>query len=415
MVIDKEFVTHLPPNGTIDFDYVSTRRPSAEIMSQTTSTYAPERPIHSNQARRANLKPKKKEEEAEEAVDVIQHMNDLMETMQVVPTPSSTSNPPTPANNNAMTLSGKTDHFPLPNANAGSKPQSRAVTPGSTNKDVNSKLQRRKVTLVTDDEFYGFLEQLGLSNRSKISSNKIIFILMDLQLASTKYYFTVSHVHLILDTFPDDWEIQSRVIIIMFSRIKDLHNMDQLLRSIETRAQQDVINRLGYLNVINPLKIAFDYILSLMYLDNRVLLIILMELAAIESADQIMEDLHTELPIATLYGSYTRALNEVRPEIMRFTYCEIGVRTNTVSWSTRKELLKKFLVGTQPLDEECFHTVSMFKELESHEALTSGPIDLQYANYLKSLKSNGHRNMKLTKSMVNVMRTVATPGKTKSN
>lgn len=421
IVIDKEFITHLPTSGTVDFDYVSTRRPPPEIINTSTSSYVPiviERPVPSSQQqRRANLRTKKKEEEDEG--DVMQHMADLVESIQIVQSMSMSSSHPNtpglPSDNNSSH-----NHFPLqsPHLNVNTTNLSATSTHSNANLSPSAKIDarlHRKVSLVSDDEFYGFLEQLGLSTRSKLASSKTIFILMDLQLASTKYYFTVNHVHVILDTFPDDWEVQSRVIMTMFSRIKDLHNMDILLRSVETRAQQDIIHRLGYLNVINPLKISFDYILSLKYLDNRILLIMLMELAAIESADQIIEDLHTELPIATLYGSYTRALNDVRPEIMKFTFCDFGVRSKNVSWSTRKDMLKKFLVGTQPIDEECYHVVTMFKELESHEGLTSGPVDLQYANYLKSIKSNGHRNLKLTRSMVNAMRTVSTtPGKPKT-
>ena len=58
-------------------------------------------------------------------------------------------------------------------------------------------------------------------------------------------------------------------------------------------------------------------VLCLKYVDNRVLLVALMELANLESPDQIIEDAATELPIAAMYGAYTRALNETRPETMK--------------------------------------------------------------------------------------------------
>ena len=58
-------------------------------------------------------------------------------------------------------------------------------------------------------------------------------------------------------------------------------------------------------------------VLPLKYVDNRVLLVSLMELANLESPDQIIEDAGTELPIAAMYGAYTRALNETRPETMK--------------------------------------------------------------------------------------------------
>lgn len=272
-----------------------------------------------------------------------------------------------------------------------------------------SMAKRRRVMLVTDEEFYAFLNKLGLSSRSKISSEGkvVLYVLMDLQLASTKYYFLTKHLPILLDTFPDDWDIQSRVIVIMFSRIYDIYNMDTILRNLDSRIQQDVIIKLGCLNLINPLKISYDYILCLKYFDNRKLLVDLMELASVESADQIHEDPTTELPITAMYGSYTRALNDSRPETMKFTYCDFGVRTNNVMWSHRRELVKKFLVGTQPIPEDIYNVITMFKELEASNSLTRGPIDLQYANFKKAQKTNMARTTKATRSMISLMKNVA--------
>jgi hypothetical protein len=227
---------------------------------------------------------------------------------------------------------------------------------------------------------------------------------MDLQLASAGFYFTVDQVHTMLDAFDDHWELQARVIVCMFCRIVDIHRMDVLLRHLDRRAQQEVIRRIGCLNLINPLKPSFDYALCLKYLDNRILLITLMELASIESADQIIEDPSTELPIATMYGAYNRTLNETRPETMKFLFTDFGKRTKNVNWASRKDLIRKFLVGTQPIDEQLYHVITMYKELEAEGKLTEGPIDLQYMNYQRQLKSAAHRVTKHTKSMINTMR-----------
>ena len=88
--------------------------------------------------------------------------------------------------------------------------------------------------------------------------------------------------------------MQAKVVVSMFSRLVDLQNIDLVLRHLDNRAQQEVVKRLGYLNVINPLKIAFDYVLPLTCLDNRILLVSLMELASVESADNIIEDANTQ-------------------------------------------------------------------------------------------------------------------------
>jgi hypothetical protein len=66
------------------------------------------------------------------------------------------------------------------------------------------------------------------------------------------------------------------------------------------------------------------------YLDNRIVVISVMELASIESKGQIIEESNTKLPIQTIYGAYTRTLNESRSETMKFQYADFGKRTKNV-------------------------------------------------------------------------------------
>lgn len=312
MVIDRDFVKNIPTTGSIDFDYVSTTRPSATAWIDS------------------QLDP--------------------------------------------------TDNAPPP---AGS------------------------IRVISEDEFFRFQDMLRLSSRKKISAAGALFVLLDLQLAATKHYFTIDHIHLLLETFEDEWQVQSRVVICMFSRIVDLYRIDILLRSLERKAQHEIMHRLGCLNVINPLKISFDYSLCLKYLDNRIVLISMMELASIESADQIIEESNTELPIQTMYGAYTRTLNESRPETMKFQYADFGKRTKNVSWPARRDLLRKFLVGSHPVDERLYSVINQYKELEAAGRLTEGPIDLQYNSFLKDAKSGASRAKANTKAMIDSMRSNA--------
>jgi hypothetical protein len=260
------------------------------------------------------------------------------------------------------------------------------------------------VRLITEDELYLFFERLGLSTRKKISNAGSLFLLMDLQLASTSYYFNIENVQALLDVFEEHWELQARVVVCMFSRIVDTHMIDVLLRNLDRRAQQEIMRRLGYLNVINPLKCSFDYVISLKYLDNRTLLIMLMELASMEVADEIIEDPTTEYPIQAIYGAYTRTLNDTRPETMRFEFTDFGKRTKIVNWPARKDLIKKFLVGTLPVDDGIYNVITMYKELEAENQLTEGPIDKQYQSYLRQLKSPTARLTRNQSRLVNVMR-----------
>jgi hypothetical protein len=431
ITIDKEFVANVPLTGTVDFDYVSTARPPPEVYQSDKRKRRAAIAAAAAQAADDDDDDEEEEEVDEVHIDGLPNSGRAGEGLNLAEFPFSQSNSrPGTGNKGILSKSALRPNNVSPNttlvalplvagANNGSKPGSggsgsgsatgRAASANALSRPTTSSggLTRRKIRLVSDEEFFQFMQQLGLSNRSKVATSNTIFVLMDLQLASTKHYFRTSHILLILDAFQDDWEVQTRIIVALFSRILDLHNMDLVLRNLDRRAQQEIIRRLGYLNVINPLKISFDYVLCLKYLDNRVLLIALMELAAIESADQIAEEPNTELPIATLYGSYTRALNEIRPETMRFSFSDFGVRTNNISWSTRREMIKKFLVGSQPIDDEMYGVISLWKELEANGALSRGPIDLQYASYQKSMRTNASRTMKLTKSMVNAMRNVA--------
>lgn len=382
VAIDKDFIKNLPAGGTVDFDYVSTTRPKPIAAKDDPDDGGelsddPEEDDEAESGEVGDARIDKSTSRMDGEGEAVEG-----EDGQVLQSSKPFTSSSSPARKTKISGNRRRQHTMM-------------------------KKRPRGPLAITDDEFYTFLKKLGLSNRSKLASANAVFVLMDLQLASTKYYFTTAQINLLLDSFQDKWDIQSKVVITMFSRIKDLHNIDIVLRNLHSHAQQDIIRRIGCLNLINPLKPAFDYIFPLKYLDNRIMVVTLMELASIESADQIQEDPNTELPIATLYGSYTRAVNEVRPEVMKFSFADFGVRTNNISWPTRRDLVKKFLVGSQPVDEDMFKIITLFKEMENANGLSRGPIDLQYATFQKTLKGTQGRTTKTTKSLVNAMRTIS--------
>ena len=158
--------------------------------------------------------------------------------------------------------------------------------------------------LITDDELYNLKDLLRLSSRRKIVASKALYVLMDLQQASARWLFTVENVMSLLDCFVDDSQVQVKVVVCFFSRLFDLHRLDVVLRFLKADAQQAIIKRLGYLNVINPLKVAFDYVIDLRFLDNRILLVSLMELASAETAGNIMEESNTELSVKVHFSQF---------------------------------------------------------------------------------------------------------------
>jgi hypothetical protein len=72
---------------------------------------------------------------------------------------------------------------------------------------------------------------------------------------------------------------------------------------------------------------------------------------------------------------------------LKFNYGEVGERTLNVSWNLRRDALKKFLVGTYPMDRATYNVITWYKEMEEAGTLTVGPLDLQYANHLKVVKA----------------------------
>lgn len=345
-LIDKDFVKQPPMTGIVEFDYVSTMRPHVV--------------------------------EEEEDVDTNE-----------------------PAEDNESVTSG--DSKP-PSTRGGSSSRRRRSLGSIKQSEILMKRNDNKaIKVITDDELYEFMNHLGLSSRSKASDSEVMYVLMDLQLYSTKYYFTVAQVLTLLDAFGDKDETQASVMVTMFSRIVDLHNLDYILRNMRTTAQKIIAKKLGYLNIINPLKISFDYELPLKHRDNRALLLDLIDLSSAEKY-LIKEHANSELPISYFYGPTNRTINEPRKETIRCTYLDFDPSKINVQWSYRQNLTKKFLVGTQPVSNELFKIIDLYKELEAANALTTGPLDLQHANYLKSLKSNSLRVSKANKDMVNLMR-----------
>ena len=375
IVIDKDFVKNLPLYGKLEFDYVSTSRPP--------KLPNPHEVVPTRAAARRNRGSRDKLPSATDA------SSDLRTSSR-----DSTDG----ADAGAVVLVGAGAGIDL-SMDVGAMKDALDKFWGGDSAADNA---APPVNIATDDDFHAFCQRLSLSSRKKVPASGSLFVLLDLQLACTKHYFTVEQVLILLDCFADDWYVHSQVIVCMFSRIYDLHRIDILLRSLDSRTQQNVLKRIGYLNVINPLKISFDYVLDLMFLDNRVMVISLMELAAVESADQIVEESNTELPIAALYGAYNRTLNETRPEIMRFQFTDFGKHTKNVAWGDRRNMMRKFLVGTQPVDESAFYVLAQYKEMEAAGKLTEGPIDQQYLNFQKSQASA--RLTKSTSKMMGLMR-----------
>ncbi len=164
----------------------------------------------------------------------------------------------------------------------------------------------------------------------------------------------------------------------------DLYNFDYVMKQLDIPAQHEVFLRIGVLNIVNPLKPNLDFVLPLTYSDNRILVHSLIEISSSDSGDQICEDSKTELSVVSLYGSSNRLLKEIRPEVMRLYFCEVGERSLNVGWTTRADQVRRYLVGDYyGKDKEMYRIINMYHEMMNAGFLARGAIELQYAQFVK--------------------------------
>lgn len=367
--IDRYFVDRVPYRGIIEFDYVSTRRPeqeAAELRIEAGKTAIVEDDFDI-----ANV-PLSAEDAA--ATDFLDEAGKRVRTDSF----GSTSNDSRPAPSQTR----KTPTTAL----LGNKWMDLARDVEERTKEFRPDPQRKEPMdiIIDDGGLYHFLRGLGLTSRERCTPPECIFKLLYLQLAATKYYFKASAVVQILETFTRDPFVQSRVVCALFSRVYDLHNLDGVLRSLTTEAQNDVIYRLGYLNCMNPLKPALDYEIHMLHLDNRKMLIYLLELAPSEAVNSLKEDTRSDIIITDLYGSLNRVMKATTDQWVRFNYGDFNERTTNISWNLRRDGLKKFLVGTKPIHKEIFRVVQQYyKLLQDPEQISVGPIEQQFASMMK--------------------------------
>ena len=148
----------------------------------------------------------------------------------------------------------------------------------------------------------------------------------------------------------DDYTSQAKAVVALFGRISDLHNIDAVVRALSKRAQDEVIARVGWLNLFNPLKPAFAYVVPLTFWDSRTLVATLLEMGKAEAEGQVKEDPRTDVPVADLHEKLATLVERTpeasRPDVVRFAYGEVGEVTNHVAWEVRVGMLSRCLVGT---------------------------------------------------------------------
>ena len=274
---------------------------------------------------------------------------------------------------------------------------------GSGNKCEESNVE------ITDGQFDRLMQQLTLDSRKKPDSSTITQTVLELQLAAARYYLPVKKiVQLLLSQFSQETSsMQARVVISIFSRILDLHNFDQIMRILPGKAQNEIILRLGWLNIFNPLKPAFNYTVSLKHWDGRILMSMLLTIGKAESSEE-EDGIHQMKDDPKSNVSLFRLVNDIdvleergvwRDDTVLFSYGEVAERSLNVDWETRKVMLDMCLIGTGIYEDDAdedeyrrkgkldggniYDIITWYDILRSTGSFSKGPLDLQYEMYCK--------------------------------
>ena len=343
VTVDKEYIDNLPETGTLEFDYVSTTRPHY-----------------------ANINNDKKMKQHQQDHD---NLNSSSSSGYSTPTEEDTSS----TNTTNLTTS-----------------MSQITSPSNATA-LASAIEAMQDSVISKNE--GLLLRLGLSSRKKLPTFLTMITIIELQIAAAKYYFSTSSVLTIMYTFNNDPATQAKVVVCLFSRIWDLWNFDMVARQLTASALYEVVSKIGWLNCMNPLKPSYDYVMSLKYYDNRLHIVHLLDMCASEGGDLLRELPNSDLTIVFLFGKIASlTLDTKMTETVRISYCDFGELSAPVLWNIRREMMKKYLIGTYPTSAQTYECVSMYNEMASAKTLTMGPIDMQYQAHLKVPKTK--RRMK---------------------
>ena len=236
--------------------------------------------------------------------------------------------------------------------------------------------------LATDKQFTQWMEHLGI-NDSMQEPPKGVMFQMYLTHAACQHYFTVDQVCRFLSQLVPGTDMADAAIA-LFSRVIDLENFDNLvkLNVIPPKTRQEIINRLGWLNIGNPLKPEGSFDLNLQYWDNRCMLRFLMNIGSNEPGVHIMDQKKTDIPIEKIFGN-TSLLNVAVNKHVRIDYSETKGLSERPLYNLRKTFLPNFLIGTEKIRPGVYTIIQQYNELLAAKKITSGPIARMYDSYMR--------------------------------
>ncbi|GMH59163.1 hypothetical protein TrLO_g15025 [Triparma laevis f. longispina] len=231
-----------------------------------------------------------------------------------------------------------------------------------------------------DLEFLEWMETLGI-NDSMVDAPGGVMFQMYLQHAACQHFFTCDQVIRLLGNVAPGKDMADAAVA-MFSRITDLENFDNIIKMtvIDEKWTQDIVDRLGWLNIGNPMKPEGLYDLLLQHLDQRLILKFLMNIGSNEPGVHVMDQKKTDIPIEKVYGNST-LLNAVSNKHVRIEYSETKGLSERPNYNLRKTFLPMFLVGTPVIRKDVYLIQDQYNELVAANKITSGPISRMYDAY----------------------------------
>ena len=256
------------------------------------------------------------------------------------------------------------------------------VPPGTLEFDfVSTNRPPKDAVQCTEEVFTEWLESLGINDSLQELPGGVMFQ-MYLTHAACQHYFSVQQACKLIVNVALGKD-QSDAAVAMFARVVDLENFDELLRmrEIKPKWKQDIVNRLGWLNIGNPMKPEGLYDLDMMETDQRLMLRVLTNMGAEEPGVHVLDVKKSDLSMQEVYGN-SSMLGAPMKKHAKLEYAEVKGEL-IPNFDIRKKYLNHFLVGQKPTRDGVFTVVTQLIELKKANRVTSGPIKKQYELYLR--------------------------------
>jgi hypothetical protein len=227
-------------------------------------------------------------------------------------------------------------------------------------------------------------------------------MLLHLHLLASHFWFTCFQTLVIFEKMLPLVCNPVEVVISLYGRIVDLENFDVILNEIPNRFHQEIFMRIGYLNILNPLKCFYDFYevrvyphcaalcrivtlgfspsasslcappplhspqLDLQYNDHWVLMKMMLDLSA-DTGDMLTER-SDGVSSSSIPDLYAKKANLPRDVVMHFSFrCNMAIeeteKTKEARFKVSKPYLKQVLLGSIPRREALSKLPKPFEEL----------------------------------------------------